>query len=430
MLIWNIVRWMPWVQQKAGPPEGPSSGGLLLPQTLVPLRAIASPRRLTPGRVTKATALPPSSPPIQPHPWRVTSGGQPRRRGEATTQAFAHPNPPQIEAFPWKITRGAGSGRVGAIAHSVSRWRWMEGPTHPPPTAIQTHPWLQVSGGQPRRRGHVWLPANPLVNAAVAPTSRGRFTPSSSPRHLHGGSVSVARIPSFGNPPSLSFHPSPIARRYGDDRTRRQRGRLNIAVPIWVPTAGQTQYHVYSNAGSGPINYLTPIATVTGLTWTSPPLAYPDDWWFGVRAFNSFGEEQNLDCVVELILDSLGHDITNRPLPPTGLRAFARPAGAVRVEWAYPPTRGAKAPTGFHVYIGLGIPNYTAITATVLFTTGIVNTFVANLSGLADEVVYTIGVRAYNATAEEPNTTTVSVTAEAVGPDAVDNLVGVATAQS
>ena len=432
MLTWNIVRWMPWVQQKAGPPEGPATGGLLLPQTLVPLRAIASPRRLAAGRVTKATALPPSPPPIQPHPWRVAAGGQPRRRGEATVQAFASPNPPQIEAFPWKITQTAAGGRATLAAGlGRGRWKWMEGPNAPPPTTLQPHPWLIAKGGQPRRRGRVWLPSNPLVNAAVAPTSRGRFTPLSSPRRPRAGSVFLPRFVPAGNPPSLSFPGGISIKRPGEDRARRRSGQLVHFVPIWVPTSGQTAYHVYSNAGSGPINYSTPIATVLGLSWTSDPLSYAADWWFGVRAFNNCGEEQNLDCAVELILDSGGHDITNRPLPPTGLRAFARPAGAVRVEWAYPPTKGPKAPTGFHVYTGTtGLPDYTTIAATVLFSTGIANSFVANLTGFADEQLYTIGVRAFNATAEEPNTTTTTATAEVLGPLAVDSLVGVATAQS
>jgi hypothetical protein len=323
---WTITRWMPWVKYAAGPPEGPPSGGLILSQTLTPLRPVRCDRRPTPGRVSKATALPRVPPPVQPHPWRVSAGGQPRRRGHAVTQSFTPLNPPQIEAFPWKIVQEPGAGRAGSIAHSQlrDRQRFFEPPT-PLPWRICTP--FRVAGGQPRRRGHVWLPANPLVNAAVAPTSRGRLQAVSSPRRPRRGSVALPRFVPAGNPPSLSFHAGLQARRAGDDKARRRPGRLTLPVPIWVPTAGQTEYHVYSNAGSGPINYSTPIATVLGLTWTFPPLAYPDDWWFGVRAFNSYGEEQNLDCVVELILDATGHDITNRPLPPTGLRAFATKAG-------------------------------------------------------------------------------------------------------
>jgi hypothetical protein len=84
-------------------------------------------------------------------------------------------------------------------------------------------------------------------------------------------------------------------------------------------------YHVYSNTGAGEaINYGSIIATVYALTYTTGPLSYPADWKFGVRAFYTGNglEEKNLDAAVEIILDASGHDITNRPAPPTGLRAF------------------------------------------------------------------------------------------------------------
>ena len=63
----------------------------------------------------------------------------------------------------------------------------------------------------------------------------------------------------------------------------------------------------------------------------------------------------------------------------------------------------------------------------MLYSSGLANSFVANLSGFANGVTYTIGVRAYNATAEESNTSTVNVTADNVGPTAVVGLIGIAT---
>jgi hypothetical protein len=192
-----------------------------------------------------------------------------------------------------------------------------------------------------------------------------------------------------------------------------------------------TTYNVYSNAGSGPINYATPVASgLSVLTWTSSALSFPGTWSFSVRAYDTVSglEEQNLDCAISIILDSNGNDITNRPLPPTAIRAFAMAAGSIRVEWYYPPSAGLKAPTGFNVYAGTGgSPNYGSPAATVAFSTGIANTFVSNLAGFVDGTTYTIGVRAYNATAEESNTNTVTVTADATGPAAVGALAGTAT---
>jgi hypothetical protein len=71
--------------------------------------------------------------------------------------------------------------------------------------------------------------------------------------------------------------------------------------------------------------------------------------------------------------------------------------------------------TGYHIYFGTGgTPNYASPVATVLFAAATANTFATNLPGLTDGTTYTIGVRAYIATAEEANTNTVTVTADAV----------------
>jgi hypothetical protein len=211
----------------------------------------------------------------------------------------------------------------------------------------------------------------------------------------------------------------------------------------WVPLGqfvqGQVAYQIYSNTGAGdPINYAVPVGQTPGLTWTSGGLTTPGDWKFGVRAYwtGSGLEEQNLDCAVEILLDSVGNDITNRPAPPTGLRAFPTAGGGITVEWHYPQTArqpvnailaGRGVPTGFHVYIGTGgSPSYTTPAATVLFASGFMNTCQAKLSGLVDEMTYWIGVRAFNASGEEPNTTTVTVTADAQGPLPVVSLTATA----
>jgi hypothetical protein len=196
---------------------------------------------------------------------------------------------------------------------------------------------------------------------------------------------------------------------------------------------GAVWYHVYGNTGQGdPITYASPLATITGppLTWTSPMLAYPSTWSFGVRAFYAPSglEEQNVDCVVTIILDSGGNDITNRPVAPTGLRCTAVAHGGIKCEWAQPPPKSkASAPSGFHVYIGTGgTPNYGSPAATVSASSAIANSYVTTIGGLMNGTTYTIGVRAFNAIAEEPNTYTVNCTAVSVGPTAVVGLTGTA----
>jgi hypothetical protein len=243
------------------------------------------------------------------------------------------------------------------------------------------------------------------------------------------GSVKVPHYPKLGLPAPNTLHAGlMVARR--ESELRRGRGFLLRwePLPLFGPAIAALGYNIYSNAGSGPINYSTPVATVYGLTWTSGPLAYPDTWMFGVRAFDSGGEEQNLDAAITLILDGGGNDITNRPIAPFGLRAFATAGGGIRAEWSYNVINPTPVPTGFHVYIGTPTVSYSSPAATVSFQAAIAGTFVANIPGLTSGDVYQVGVRAYNGVAEEPNTVTVTVTADSVGPSPVISLAAIAVA--
>jgi hypothetical protein len=194
--------------------------------------------------------------------------------------------------------------------------------------------------------------------------------------------------------------------------------------------SSRLEYQIYTNTRVGdPIDYLVPEATTGLLTWTSGPLTVPGIWRFGVRAFDTLTtlEEQNLDCAVTVILDASGLDITNRPKAPIGLRAFAIKNASITVEWAYNTITPNPVPTGFHVYIGTGgVPDYSHAAATVRFSSSVGATFFADLTGLVSGTAYTIGVRAFNATTEETNTTTVTVTADSVGPAAVRSLTATA----
>ena len=283
------------------------------------------------------------------------------------------------------------------------------------------------------QRGRSWRPLLPPIGIAqvFATPLHGQLvrSPGRRPYRRDGRAWMPVPVPmpyQFGR-----FAGPMIVRRSGEDRARRRPGWLLRWLPIPLEGAvPATGYNVYSNGGSGPINYLVPVATVYELSYMTNPLTYPDTWKWGVRAFNAYGEEQNLDCAVTIILDASGNDITDRPSPPFGLRAFPIAGGSVRAEWYYPPVSGPTAPTGFNVYHGLSLPlSYTSPTV-VSYSSAIANTFVSNIGPLSDGVTYFIGVRAFNATAEEPNTVTVSVTADATGPAPVDDLVGVATAEA
>ena len=254
------------------------------------------------------------------------------------------------------------------------------------------------SARQPRRRGSVWFASGLAPPPATVPFATPTLpVRDQEPRRRR--LAGFAKIVPF--PPPGAFVPT----------------------PVW--------YHVYANTGAGdPINYQTPVATIEGddVDLLSPlvcrrlEIRRP-----GVLLPGTASRKQNLDCAVEIILDSSGNDITNRPAPPTGLRAIAVKGGNIKVEWSYPnPATAAKTPTGFHVYDGIGSVSYTTPVATVSYASSIANVWTAVITGLSDGTTYSFGVRAFNAVAEEPNTATVTCTSDASGPGAVQGLMGVA----
>jgi Fibronectin type III domain len=192
-------------------------------------------------------------------------------------------------------------------------------------------------------------------------------------------------------------------------------------------------YHVYANTGIGdPISYVSPLATVWTTSWTSPPLSGSGTWSYDVRAFDSLTglEEQNIDSIT-VNVDASGNDVSNTPAAPVSLSVLARAGGSIRVDWAYPRISVGAAPTGFHVYLGSGgSPDYTNPVATVVAGTALLGQYTTLIKGLTNGVTYQVGVRAFNATAEEKNTFTTSVVALSVGPEAVVGLTGVATSSS
>jgi hypothetical protein len=194
-----------------------------------------------------------------------------------------------------------------------------------------------------------------------------------------------------------------------------------------------TGYHVYANTGIGdPIKYASPVATAWGTTWASPPLSGAGTWQYDVRAFDSLTglEEQNIDSVT-INVDAGGNDVTNTPASPVSLSVLARAGGSIRVDWAYPRIAAGAAPTGFHVYLGSGgSPDYTHPVATVVAGSALLGQYTTLLKGLKNGITYKVGVRAFNAVAEEQNTFTTSVVAVSIGPAAVVGLTGVATSSS
>lgn len=186
-----------------------------------------------------------------------------------------------------------------------------------------------------------------------------------------------------------------------------------------------TQYHVYSNGGSGgPINYGSPIATVTTPGYLTSALT-AGDWSFAVRAFDTVSglEEQNTDAVVDVAVDASLADLTNVPEPPRALSVLVAGSGTLRVAWTHPSTNRARAPLGFHIYQGTGLtPSYVTPVATVGYVGLGYLHYHADITGLTGGQQYAFGVRAYNATGEEANLVVAVATALTTAPANVDSL--------
>jgi hypothetical protein len=174
---------------------------------------------------------------------------------------------------------------------------------------------------------------------------------------------------------------------------------------------------------NAPIDYSAPVFVTSGLTWTSGPLAVAGTWGFGVRAANQWGEEQNLDASVYVTFDSQGNDITNRPSAPTNLRAFPVAGAKIKIEWAAgPASTPAKRVTSFAVYMTAGPHvSYGAAAQIVQANGAIAGVYQDTQQGI-DGQLYTIGVRASNASGTEHNMITVQATADGTGPGPVSGL--------
>lgn len=190
-------------------------------------------------------------------------------------------------------------------------------------------------------------------------------------------------------------------------------------------------YHIYGNdSRGGPVDYTAVLATVTGTSWDSPTLPEEAVATFAVRAFDPDTglEEENVDARLTITLDDLGNDLTGLPNAPIGLAARASAGGTAVVTWHYNPGGQGSAPTVFRVYLGTPTPDYSTPAATVSYASAGGRGYSATLSGLSGGTVYQVAVRAANASGEEPNTATVSVTGATVGPLAVESLTAVVVA--
>lgn len=191
------------------------------------------------------------------------------------------------------------------------------------------------------------------------------------------------------------------------------------------------EYRVYANDGAGgPVDYTTPVATTSSLTYVGSALPLSSDTTFAVRTRDTVSglEDLNTDARVQIVVNAAGADVTNRPNAPRGLTARLLAAGSIRVEWLYPPAGQLGAPTSFKVWATLGASvNYAASPSTTVTYDPGRQLYSATLTGLTGGSAYSVGVRATNASGDETNTASVAITPDSTAPSAPTGLTGTAT---
>jgi hypothetical protein len=186
------------------------------------------------------------------------------------------------------------------------------------------------------------------------------------------------------------------------------------------------KYRVYANDyAGGPVDYSTPVATVTGTTWTPDPIPTGSDVTFAVRAFDDVTglEERNVSARLRLATGPAGEDLTG--LPPAPPFAWAAPhgAGGVSVTWGQP-VAGPR-PASYRVYGGTPDVDYGAPLATVAHREGL-PVRRAVVAGLTPGEPYRFAVRSVNAAGESPSSPGCAATPVGSGPEAPVALSGAA----
>jgi hypothetical protein len=162
-------------------------------------------------------------------------------------------------------------------------------------------------------------------------------------------------------------------------------------------------YRIYSNAGNGgPVDYTTPVATTSGLSYTTGAVAPATDTTFAVRAYDTVTnlEEANTDAQVRVVIGANGADQGLSPNAAQAVTLTPSAGGGCRVGWSYAPDDTWGAPAGFHVYLGSGQGGGSgSLSATVAYTPGQIGYSVV-ISGPLTRTSYTATVGVYNGSGE------------------------------
>lgn len=155
------------------------------------------------------------------------------------------------------------------------------------------------------------------------------------------------------------------------------------------------EYHVYANDyAGGPVDYTTPVATVSAPTYTPAAIPFDSDVTFAVRAFDTVStlEERNVTVRFRLLTGPAGEDLNNVPLPPPFVSVTPYGADTLAVSWV--PSKVGPTPTEYRVYAGTPTVSYAVAVETEDHLD--MPAFRVLLTGLTAGSEYEVAVKAFN----------------------------------
>lgn len=203
------------------------------------------------------------------------------------------------------------------------------------------------------------------------------------------------------------------------------------------PSADVTEYRIYSDGGTGEVDYETPVATIVAPassgTWVEVGTAGP--WIHAIRAYDGVTEENNVDQRFEYELGGAPLDVLPPPPSiPIGLRAAAIPAGQVALSCAYLASIEEAVGTLVNFYGdgGTGVVDFVTPVASAAIPAHALGarrefTVSAATAALTDGVLYRFAAKAETAAGRESEASEeVTARADATPPPELATLTGVA----
>lgn len=221
--------------------------------------------------------------------------------------------------------------------------------------------------------------------------------------------------------------PSALAYDYDEDTDK-----------VTLTWSGGATVNVYSNGGSGDIDYTTPEASSQTSPWTSAALTGPGTFRYAVRAVSGAREEKNLSYI-EFELDAAADEVL-RPGEPYGLRVTPAAGGTFTVEGFYDPRRPtvngrqAAAISTLEIYHdnGTGTMDWNSAIGTATLSAAVgAYVFSYTTGAYAHGTSVKFGARAVSASATAgSNTDTETGVADANAPAAPTSLAGTAVLET